>query len=136
MIQRMAIAALTLIVGCHIGPSIKKYGPAISPAGINSIVRLFDRSSFGGELLSVTSDDVTIMFADEILRIPATLIDRIKIDHRKRSLMVQRAPLSDETLAILRPLTRFPVGISDDVLVEMLAGLSQDSVKVLSVEGS
>ena len=130
------IALLYLSAGCYVGPNVQKYGPAISPAGIESTVQLTNKSSFEGELLTIEDTGVALLSENEIIEIPSSIIDYVKIKGVRSRIRIRANPISDKTLARLRPLCRFPAGIPDEALSKMLATRNQSSVRVISVGDS
>lgn len=105
---------LSTITGCTIGPSAGKIEESMDPSGIRVQVFLTDDQAPGGELLYITPDEIGLLVPTGVAILPSNVVDRIQVGGS--SLRVNNDVVRKKDLDRLRPLSRFPAGISEDVL--------------------
>lgn len=127
---RPTLIGVALLFGaaCYHGPSLRKFEPANSPAGIDSDLRL-RKTQVQGELLEV-QDSALIVLTDSqtIVMVP---VDSIRLGaFGQRGVLLGEGRDVQRALTQLRPLSRFPAGLTPEVRTRLLAAYGQTEVKV------
>jgi hypothetical protein len=110
--------------GCGVGMTARKYPPAQGPKGVNVQLKTA-QGQLSGELIEVR--DSGIVLADRKLRlIPYTdiLSSEVEKTSSRFAIANRRAPASD-VRDHLRLLSRFPYGLSPEVMQRLLAAFAQ-----------
>lgn len=121
--------------GCHVGPSVRTFGPAQSPEGIRTTLHLQRSGAVEGELLAVRDDGLVLRTASAVVLAPYAAINEARFAQRKGLTRGQvgsrerRPPPS--VREELRLLSRFPQGLDGDVLQRLLALHGQSYVQTL-----
>ncbi|MGH7444171.1 MAG: hypothetical protein ACREKM_04820 [Longimicrobiales bacterium] len=128
------LAALLLVAGCsfHHGPRGDTVGALIQPAGVTVELRLAgspdeEQRELTGELLDVRDDGV-LLLTDRILLIDYEAIERIRPLHYPLAPRIGWGATPGEAARTLQPVSRYPYGMADAVLVRMLRTLAQADV--------
>lgn len=133
----IALGAAFAVSGCVFGPSIDGLAPARTGHGVE--IRIASRatasSSFGafsGELLAVREDalllHVPLLRDDPVTLISYAVIGSAEVVGLDRLSFGDGAAPSAEQREELRLLSRYPQGVSDDLLRRLLAAYDQDEL--------
>jgi hypothetical protein len=111
--------------GCTFGMTARKYRPAQEPKGVNMRIDTA-QGQFSGELIEVRDVGI-IVLADQKLRLlPYTVILSSKIDQTEsRYEISQRTVPKPEVQEHLRLLSRFPQGLTPDLMKQFLSEYGQ-----------
>lgn len=120
------------LASCSVGPRAEKFVPAHRPGGAE--VRLdFGRrkGSAVGELIAVQDTALLILVASVIELVPLASIDRGAVTASGSRASFSRRP-TPETRERLRLLSRYPNGVTPELLRQLLEAYGQAELKVLS----
>lgn len=125
-----SICLLALLAGCHWGNPPRRYPPAQGPTGAQVAVRVVGEATDRvGELYAADSAGI-IVRATRLIRIPWSRLQAIDVLGMSRGYDVVGRPRDADHLARLAALSRFPQGLSDDLLRRVLDRIAQDSLDV------
>jgi hypothetical protein len=128
-----AIAMSGIQLGsCHTGVQLETFRPAHNPDGIRVQIEL-EREQMSGELLEVRADGLLIYASardQRIVLVPYSLIERATFNQFNRVLTSGRDP-DDVTKERLRLLSRFPQGLSEELMASVLAAYGQNHLEIL-----
>jgi hypothetical protein len=125
------LAAVFLVQGCRYGMSVKNFPAAQGPKGV--MVQVTTEQPFSGELIEVR-DTGLVVLTDRTLRLlPYSAIVSSHIDNMSSQYAVRnrRAPNPDARER-LRLLSRFPQGLTPDLLQALLATYQQTELAGLT----
>lgn len=140
-----ALALTTLLAGaCTVGPTLSEFKPAHNPAGVQSRVTLhrniLDGNKVSGELLAARNDGVLLLSPEPVLPdtsgtrlvlVPFWMMRSIRLEQVGTfAIRSEGADMDAARKTRLRLLSRYPQGVSDELLTKLLAGLSQDAIDV------
>lgn len=131
MRHRLAVIVVSAALACSVGTKAKNFPPAREPAGATVQIR-YGRASLrlAGELLAVQEEGLLGRTGDRVWLAPNPLLRRGEVATRgMRASFSGR--LRGSTRERFRLLSRFPQGVTPDVLQQVLAAYGQDSVQVL-----
>ena len=129
----LLLAGLT--AGCSFGMTAKKFRPAESPRGVEAVITITDRE-FVGELIEIR--DAGLVLSSERWRVPVpngtretkeqrlrlipyTAVERSRFEQMDRRLsIVDGRPPTTNGREQLRLVSRFPQGLSAEVLSQLL----------------
>lgn len=138
------LVLLLVTVGCSTSVEVKDFKPAQAPHGIQMELSLngdvLDGNKIEGELLAVRGDGVLLNVADypdstapgnTIVLIPFWMMDRAKLEQMGSAKVESQGEEANELyLARLRLVSRFPQGLSDELLAKLLTETGQGEVAV------
>lgn len=126
-------AAVTLVTlalaGCSVGPRVEKFRPAQEPAGVETELRLANRT-IAGELLALENAGLLVLSERRVVRVPYRAIQRGSFGQLGLFMTKGVAPPADKRER-LRLVSRFPQGLSEDLLRDLLAAYGQAEVEVV-----
>ncbi len=122
----MIVLALSL-AGCMIGNTTATFKPALSPAGVETRLR-FRRGEIRGELIEVRDSGVVVAPPGDIVFVPFAVI-RIATFEQTNLTYVGSSP-SGEVRERMRLLSRFPGGLTPELLDRLLAMRGQQSLRI------
>lgn len=135
---------LLTVAGCSTSVEVKDFKPAQNPQGIQMEISLngnvVDGNKIGGELLAVRGDGVLLNVADypgsikaenRLVLIPFWMMDRAKLEQMGSAKVESQGEEANKVyLERLSLVSRFPQGLSDELLAELLNEMGQDEVEV------
>ena len=122
----LAIAAS----GCMIGPTHRSYKPAFNPAGVQTTLEIRQRT-LNAELLEVQDNALLVLNEGrEVLLVPYRSIRRGTFEQPISVTLRQNIP-SPGTRNQLRLLSRFPQGVSPQLLENLLSAYGQAQLPVV-----
>jgi hypothetical protein len=120
-------------LACSVGPRPEKVQPARDPAGATIELRLrtgHQRHFVTGELLAVQDSALLVRDTTRILLVPDRAVRNGTLLVRAVGVTFSGKPV-DGTRKRLRLLSRYPGGISADLLSRLLAAYGRDSVETV-----
>jgi hypothetical protein len=121
------LCCATLTGGCAYGMTAEKLTAAHEPAGVRTRVNTGQRH-LSGELIEVR-DDGLLLVSDKIVRlVPYGTIVSAQFDQTKDQIDGRQPPARDRRER-LRLLSRYPQGLTPDLLRELLRAYRQDELK-------
>jgi hypothetical protein len=122
-----------LIVGvaasCSVGPRPDKFPPAREPAGATIQLRLRGKRVVTGELLAVQDSGLLVRDSSRILLVPNRAVQNGSLVSGGAG-PFRGKPVGD-TRERLRLLSRYPSGVSGELLTTLLAAYGRDSVETV-----
>lgn len=116
----MLIALVVTCGGCVIGPRGDRHPAITSPGGVTLTLRIETVGESDFELLSVEDDAFTLRRHqdDEILIVPLHRVETMSVEGNRQRLRGRSS--WDRLLESLRLQSRYPQGISDDLMRDLL----------------
>jgi len=122
--MKRALPVVLLLAACYIGPGIDTFAPARGPRGVAAEVRLRDRGGeVKGELLAVEDSALLVLREQRIVRVPLHAISWARFP--QTNVLIDRRNLLPAQRDRLRQLSRFPAGVSPDVMARLLVAHGQ-----------
>ena len=116
---------LCLAGGCSRGMTVKKFPPARSPAGLTVHVRTVEHE-FLGELIEVRDAGIVVLAEKKVRLLRYNVIALATArESGGRALLGNRRPPDSANREDLRLLSRFPQGLSPEVLANLLIANNQ-----------
>jgi hypothetical protein len=117
---------LTLVIlaflsnGCTLGMTASKFRPAKGPQGVNMRITT-EQGEFSGELIEVRDTGIVVLVDQKLRFLPYTDIRYSKLDQSSSygPISQRKAPKPDAQ-AQLRLLSRFPQGLSPELMRQLL----------------
>ena len=114
--------ALAGLSACHIGPSVETFAPANGPDGVDVLLTVRGRD-VEGELLEVRDTALLVLRNDRLLLVPVRAISIGRFGGFGLRIMGGRF-IQDSHLR-LQDVSRFPAGVTPEILTRLLAAYSQ-----------
>jgi len=122
---------LTLVIlaclsnGCSFGPTARTYRPAQTPKGVNMRVETA-QGKLSGELIEVRDAGIILLVDQKLRLLPYTAILSSVVDQTSShySIAKQTVP-KPEVQAYLRLLSRFPQGLTPELMRQLLDAYGQ-----------
>lgn len=146
----LALAALSLAGGCTVGGNIAKSDFAISPKGDNVEILLNDNRNLAGEFLTLWEETIIVLVSKDggsviqqinqdlqfpvLVSIPFEISRTITLQFKDRKIVNRGKPSSKENLENYRLYSRYPQGISPQVMKELLEAYNQKSLLELTLK--
>ncbi len=142
--QHSILLSLTLmaISGCHLGTRIEEFQVAQRPEGIESAIVIDDRT-ITGELTEVRESGLVLLafWGDQddpdqksrrLLLIPYGALSNASFAQiRSQALSLEGQPPEEGVRKRLELLSRFPQGLSESLVSELLAAHGQQQIEVV-----
>jgi hypothetical protein len=136
------LALVLLFCGCSTGIEVAEFKPAQQPEGVHMEMKLngdvIDGNKIEGELLAVRADGVLLNvfgYLDHdndvrrVVLIPFWMMDTVTLEQMGRAKVESQGEEQNKIyLERLRLVSRFPQGMSDQILRELMDGYSQDKL--------
>ena len=127
----LTLIALLMLAGCRIGPSPDGYRPAHRPEGARADLTLSEQV-LRGELLALHKDGLVVLVTDkpvdELAFVPFDAIQEGEFDQGKTLRLRNGKAPGARARERLRLMSRYPQGLSDNVLARLLAAYEQDEL--------
>lgn len=137
---RLSLASLLLALsGCMIGPGAKKLPPVQTGQGIvvalttTAAPKVPSFQNHRAEVLAVQEESLLLLIHDlgSIFDISYNVIAKARFDRLKRLNFGKGRPPSPEQLEEMRLLSRFPQGVSQEMLHRLLATYHQNKLNTI-----
>src|SRR5688500_5306095 len=115
------------IAGCGVGPRVRDFIPATSPAGVYSIIRMRDQTH-EGELLALDDSAFVLITRDGVVQIPFSVIIGAEFAQVKRISAASAADFRGSLGRHLRLVSRFPQGLTPELLSALLRSRQQNEM--------
>lgn len=111
--------------GCSLDMTARKYRPAQEPKGVNMRIDT-TLGKFSGELIEVRNVGIVVLADQKLRLLPYTVILSSKIDQTEsRYAIYQRTVPKPEVQEHLRLLSRFPQGLTPELMKQFLGEYGQ-----------
>lgn len=128
----LVISIPLLIAGCLIGPSVTTYGPAHDPAGLSVRIEIQDEPrALRGELLAVTDSSLIIERGRGIVEVHYRRIRDARFTGVSGLRMREGRRPDPQKRRELTLLSRYPQGIDEPLLAEILQAYGSTKVEVI-----
>jgi len=138
------LIAFLALAGCSTSVEVKDFKPAQGPQGIQMEISLngdvIDGNRVEGELLAVRADGVILNVTDypgsakgenTLVLIPFWMMDRATLEQMGSAKVESQGEEANKVyLERLRMVSRFPQGLSDELLSELLTEMGQKQLEV------
>jgi hypothetical protein len=117
---------------CHTGPTVERFEPAQRPGGVAISLRLQRTGAdwrITGELLAVRDSDLLVRDSTAFWRVPIRAIRRASVQAKGGDVSIEQGRIGVGSRDRLRLLSRYPQGLSDELLAGLLAAYGRDSVE-------
>ena len=139
---------ISVLLGCSTSVEVKNFKPAQNPQGVHMELKLngnvIDGNKISGELLAVRDDGVLVNVDDylgsgeatnTVVLIPFWMMDTAKLEQMGSAKVESQGEEKNRLyLDRLRLVSRYPQGLSDNLLSVLLSSMGQDQVEVPSRE--
>jgi len=116
-------------LGCNLGGRVDRFAPAHRPEGVAVALALRGGRSAQGELLAVQDTALVVLAKDTVTLVPYSAVVTGRF-HKVGDL--GGAPPTPNFARRLRLVSRFPQGLTPDLLVRLLAAQGQSALKVVA----
>lgn len=130
---RQVIGVLLLAApACHLGMTAEKFEPAIEPGAATIVIDIgHRRPRLEAELLAV-QDSALLVLDDSIIKlVPLRLIRIAELEERGANATIYHGSLKGRNRERLRLLSRYPQGVTPDLMTHLLSAYSQAAVEVV-----
>lgn len=123
----LSFACLLATSGCRFGPTVDTFEPARSPAGVEMDVQTDDPGNlrrFRGELLAAHDTALVLATREGVVIVPMSGIRRAWPTSNRNVVLARRAG-PPRVMEALRRMSRYPQGVSPELLRDLLAAYHQ-----------
>jgi hypothetical protein len=114
-------------LGCHVGGRVDRFAPAKRPEGVAVALALRGGGTAQGELLAVQDTALVVLVQDTVTLVP---YGALEAGHFSQIGDLSEAPPSPDVARRLRLISRFPQGLTPELLARLLAAHGQSALKV------
>ena len=116
-------------LGCNVGGRVDRFAPAKRPAGVAVALALRGGRRAQGELLAVQDTALVVLAQDTVTLVPYSAVVTGQFSQIGELLATPPAP---DFATRLRLVSRFPQGLTPDLLARLLAAHGQSALKVVT----
>jgi len=117
------------MLGCSIGGRVDRFAPAKQPEGVAVALALRGGRRAQGELLAVQDTALVVLAQDSVTLVPYRAV--VSGQFSPVGELIETPPAPDFATR-LRLVSRFPQGLSSDLLARLLAAHGQSALKVVA----
>jgi hypothetical protein len=127
--RRLSVLSLLALSSCVVrsGPRAERYDPATRAAGTGTTITTA-ASQIAGELLEVRDTALVVLTSSRVTLIPNRVITAMYFVDLPR---FHTGSLTSDETRRLRLLSRFPYGMPDQALTQLMSSRRQDTLEVL-----
>lgn len=118
------------LVGCHMGGRVDRFAPANGPEGVAVALELRRGGRAQGELLAVQDTALVVLAQDTVTLVPYGALETGEFSQVEGEL--RGTPPAPDFARRLRLVSRFPQGLTPDMLARLLAAYGQSALKVVA----
>lgn len=139
----IVIIVLVLVSSCSTGIEVDDFKPAQGPAGVQMELKLngdvIDGDKIEGELLAVRPDGVLLSVtgftghdssAKSVVLIPFWMMNTAELEQMGRARVESKGEKNEIVLNRLRLVSRFPQGMSDELLADLMEAYGQSELQI------
>jgi len=116
-------------LGCHIGGRVDRFAPANGPEGVAVALELRRGGRAQGELLAVQDTALVVLAQDTVTLVPYGALETGEFSQVGE---LRGTPPAPDFARRLRLVSRFPQGLTPDMLARLLAAHGQSALKVVA----
>src|SRR6184192_2685964 len=116
-------------LGCHIGGRVDRFAPATRPEGVAVALALRGGRTAQGELLAVQDTALVVLAQDTVTLVPYGAVETGRFSQVGE---LRATPPAPDFARRLRLVSRFPQGLTPDLLARLLAAHGQSALKVVA----
>lgn len=129
MTRLITIVFIALVAGCHVGSGdVRKMPAAVDRAGARGVAAV-GKVGYRGELLAVR--DSSLLIRTDSARVVSIHISKARFVDFRPFVNARANFLREQDIVRLRRISRFPFGIPESALAEILAKSKSVSVEVI-----
>ena len=133
MRRTCSVILVAALAACSVGTSAKQFEPAGKPGGAEVALDFGRRRlPLQGELLAVEDSALVVLHSDSVARVPLSVIRSGQLVPRGSRATFIRGRLSENMRERFRLLSRYPDGLSPELLQRLLAAYGQTDVLVIT----
>lgn len=117
--------AVCLCGACHYGPTVSAYPPASSPYGAEANIITVSKGRLTAELIEVRESDIVILADGKLELRPYASIKALTVEVLDKHFNIGGKPPSSKARADIRILSRFPQGLTPELLAKLLQAYGQ-----------
>lgn len=116
-------------LSCNLGGRVDRFVPAKQPAGVAVTVWLKGGATGQGELLAVQDTALVVLVQDTVTLVPFRVLQAGRFSQVGE---LTETPPTTDFARNLRLVSRFPQGLTPELLPRLLAAYGQSALKVLA----
>jgi len=114
-------------LACQLGGRVDRFAPARQPAGVAVTLRLKGGATGQGELLAVQDTALVVLVQDTVMLVPYRVLQAGRFAQVGE---LTETPPTKDFAGKLRLVSRFPQGLTPEMLARLLAAYGQSELKV------
>lgn len=145
--MKSVVTAVTLVLvcGCSTGIEVDDFKPAQGPAGVQMELKLngnvIDGNKIEGELLALRPDGILLSVngymgrdssARSVVLIPFWMMNTVALEQMGKARVESQGEQNEIVLNRLRLVSRYPQGMSDELLTNLMSAYGQEELQVPS----
>lgn len=115
-------------LACHLGGRVNRFAPAKQPAGVAVTLSLKGGATGRGELLAVQDTALVVLVQDTVTLVPYRVLGAGRFSQVGD---LTETPPTKDFAGKLRLVSRFPQGLTPEMLARLLAAYGQSALKVM-----
>lgn len=115
------------VAGCSVGGNLERVASSYTPRGASAALYVRNDTPRRIELLTANDSGLVVLHQERVKSVRFEHVRQLRID----GLDQYREPFEADEIAAIRRVSRFPYGISDDVMRALLAASGQTEPDVL-----
>jgi len=116
-------------LACHLGGRVDRFAPAKQPAGVAVMLWLRGGATQQGELLAVQDTALVVLAQDTVTLVPYRVLQAGRFSQVGE---LTETPPTTDFAGRLRLVSRFPQGLTPEMLTRLLAAYEQSTLKVMA----
>jgi len=116
-------------LACNLGGRVDRFAPAKQPAGVAVTLWLRSGETGHGELLAVQDTALVVLAQDTVTLVPYRVLQAGRFSQVGE---LTEAPPSKDFAGRLQLVSRFPQGLTPEMLTRLLAAYGQSVLKVVA----
>ena len=120
---------LLATLACHLGGRVDRFAPAKQPAGVALTFWLRGGATGQGELLAVQDTALVVLAQDTVTLVPYRVLTAGRFSQVGE---LTETPPPGDFAEKLRQVSRFPQGLTPEMLTRLLAAYGQSTLKVMA----
>lgn len=129
MRRRWVYGPVLATLACHLGGRVDGFAPATQPAGVAVTLWLRGGAMGQGELLAVQDTALVVLAQDTVTLVPYRVLAAGRFSQVGE---LTETPLTMDFAGKLRLVSRFPQGLTPEMLTRLLAAYGQSTLKVMT----
>jgi hypothetical protein len=129
MRHRWVYGLVLAMLACQLGGRVDRFAPAKQPAGVTVKLWLRGGGTGRGELLAVQDTALVVLAQDTVTLVPYSTLEAGQFSQVGE---LADTPPAKDFAARLRLVSRFPQGLTPEMLTRLLAAYGQSTLRVMA----